>query len=486
MTRDDQQKMTTNARKTSRNTALLFSGTLTKMLGSFLFVLLCADRLGVEGFGQYSIAIHYFELFISLCATAAGILITRDIARWPRRASEILTAGFVLCFSLCLLVPPFVLLIAEMFHYSETTRLAILISCIAMPPAALSYVCEAVFVARHRAEFVTKGTILESLVRLSLSVVCLLLGYGLFALVAVVIVSRSLLFIMYLAGLRKIDALHFSWSTRAIKRFVIRWRVFAAENWMATLYHSLDVIILSWISGEYAAGLYSAAYKVVRLGCVAAKSYTTAVFPIMSKLHSESKAALESVYLQSIRGMSNVAFPAILVVFAMPNRVIDTLFNDEYAGAAAILQILIWGLLIEFLNPFLSHVLFARQQQHRSMQVAAVGLVVNLIATYALVNAWGAIGAAAGTILGGFVATICYVLFAIPASEYAQLFANFARSFLAGLLLAFVTISLSSAPLLLVILAVCVAYLPALYLVGATTLDDLVFVRRTLFARGVS
>lgn len=475
-----------NASKASRNTVLLFAGTLTKMVGSFLFVLLCADRLGVEGFGQYSIAIHYFELFVSLTATAVGILITRDIARWPKRSAEILTASFILCVGLCLFVPPLVLLIAEVFHYTETTRLATLISCIALPFAALSHVCEAVFVAQHRAEFVTKGTVLESLLRLSLSVALLLAGYGLFALVAALIVSRSVLFAIYLIGLRQLDTLHFAWNTRAIVRLIRRWRVFAAENWMATLYHSLDVIILSWISGEYAAGLYSAAYKVVRLGCVAAKSYTTAVFPIMSKLHSQSKTALEKVYLQSMRGMANVALPAILVVFVMPDRVIGTLFNEEYAAAATLLQILIWGLLIEFLNPFLSHVLFARQQQHRSMQVAGIGLIVNLFATYALVTAWGAAGAAFGTILGGFVATVCYVYFAIPTSEYLQLLGYLSRSCLAGLLLACVVLLLQSVSLPLVIVTVCVAYLPALYLVGATTLDDLIFVRRTLFARGVS
>ena len=479
-------KLTSNARNASRNTALLFAGTLTKMLGSFLFVLLCADRLGVEGFGQYSIAIHYFELFLSLSATAAGIMLTRDIARWPKRTAETMAASFALCLALCLAAPVLMFAFAKIFHYTDATMTATLISCLALPPAALSYVCEAVFVAKHRAEFVTKGTVIESLIRITLSVTLLLMGFGLFALVAAFIVSRTVLFAVYCAGLREIDALHLSWNYRSAKRFALRWRVFAAENWMATLYQSLDVIILSWIAGEYAAGLYSAACKVVRLGCVVAKSYTTAVFPIMSRLHSESKTALTGIYMHSIRGMANIALPAILVIFVMPDRIIDLLFNDEYAAAATVLQILIWSLLIEFLNPFLSHVLFARKQQHRSMQVAAISLAVNLVATYLLVKAWGAAGAAAGTILGGLVATLCFIYFAIPLREIPLLIAHMSRALLAGLLLACLTWMLTSAPLVLVVATVCLAYLPALLLVGAAKIDDFIFVRRTLLARGAS
>ena len=109
-------KLTSNARNASRNTALLFAGTLTKMLGSFLFVLLCADRLGVEGFGQYSIAIHYFELFLSLSATAAGIMLTRDIARWPKRTAETMAASFALCLALCLAAPVLMFAFAGVVH----------------------------------------------------------------------------------------------------------------------------------------------------------------------------------------------------------------------------------------------------------------------------------------------------------------------------------------------------------------------------------
>ena len=51
------------------------------------------------------------------------------------------------------------------------------------------------------------------------------------------------------------------------------------------------------------------------------------------------------------------------------------------------------------------------------MYVAAIALVVNTVATLALVHNFGALGAAFGTVIGGLVATICYMKFALTRSE---------------------------------------------------------------------
>lgn len=51
------------------------------------------------------------------------------------------------------------------------------------------------------------------------------------------------------------------------------------------------------------------------------------------------------------------------------------------------------------------------------MYVAAIALVVNTIATLALVHNYGALGAAFGTVIGGLVATICYMKFALTRPE---------------------------------------------------------------------
>ena len=469
--------------RTGKNAGMLLAGTMTRMIASFVFVIYCADQLGVEGFGQYTIAVHYFELFLSLTATAVGILLTRDMARWPSHGRQLMTSAIVLALAMCVLAIIAMTGVGSSFNYSSETCTALLIASLALIPASVCAVFEAVFVARERAEFLTAGVAVESLLKIGLSIMMLALGYGVVSLIWVLLSVRLALMFAYLVGLQRIGALGWSFHRKRSLRFVSCWRIFAAENWMASLYTNLDVIVLSWITGEAAVGIYSAAWKIVRLGSVAAKAYTTAVFPVMSRLHSESRESFTRLYRHTIRVMCAIALPAIAVVSVVPDRMIGLLFSEEYAAAAPVLQVLIWVLLIDFLNPFLSHALFAQGRQAKSMHVAAISLVVNSIATYALVVQYGAVGAATGTVIGGLVATCCYLLFAMPKSEVFATFTLAARVGLAAAGMAWAVFHFRDHNWLALLVVATIVYTPLLFLVGAIRISDLKFFQTTFLVR---
>ena len=167
------------ARRTGKNTLMLLFGTLFRMFVSFGFVVFAADRLGVEGFGIYSIGIHYFELFLSLSATAIGILLTRDIAKWKRRANELTTSACIFAIILAVLGALMMVGLTMVFQFSTVTSQVIMVASLALIPAALSAVLEAVLVAHERAEFVALSVSIESTIRVLASIGAILMGYGL-------------------------------------------------------------------------------------------------------------------------------------------------------------------------------------------------------------------------------------------------------------------------------------------------------------------
>jgi O-antigen/teichoic acid export membrane protein len=408
------------ALRTSKNTLMLVVGTLARMVAGFAFVLYSADSLGVEGFGKFSIASLYFELFLGLAATAMGTLLTRDIARWRRAATSLFGSAMVGSLGMCLLAPLAMFPLAWGFGYSNDTIQAIGLAAIAMFPASICVLAEAAFVARERAEFVTMGSIVESLFRVISGIVLLKLGFGIIALIMILLVSRVLLLVAYLPLLLTIMPAPWGFSWRRTARFAKRWRVFAAENWMAAIYTNLDVLVLSALAGESAAGVYTAAGKLVRLGTVFTRSYTTAVFPVMARLFGESQDSFQRLYHQTIRFMCAMALPAIIGVSVLADRIVELLYNDQYADAAAVLRVLMWVLLVEFLNPFLSHALFAQGRQHHSMRVAAISLFANSIASVTLVYYFGAVGAAVACVFSGAVATCCYMNYAMSRTELIE------------------------------------------------------------------
>ena len=472
--------------RTGKNASMLLAGTMARMVASFVFVIFCADKLGVEGFGKYSITMHYYELFLSLSATAIGILLTRDMARWPRHAPQLMTSAIVLGLSMCAVALGLMSSFGALLNYSDDTRQSLVIAAAALAPATVCVIIEAAFVAKERAEFVTAGIIIESLLRVALSVWLLLEGFGLVSLLWCVLAVRCAQLVVYLFGLRHIGALGWSLHGRRTLRFVSRWRVFAAENWMATIYTSLDMIVLSLISGEVAAGLYSASSKIVRLGTVAARSYTTAIFPVMSRLYVESRESFSRLYLQTTRVMCVLTLPVIAVVSVVPHRVIDLFYTEKFAAAAAVLQVLIWLLVIEFLNPFLSHALFAQGRQDRSMRVAAIGLAVNSVTTCLLVARSGAVGAALSAVICGSLATLCYLLFAMSKREIAATLLVALRVAVAAGGLGLCGLCGRDSHWILLLLIGVPVYTLLLFIVGALRVEDLRVFRSAFSVRATS
>lgn len=396
--------------RVSRNTSFLMLATLSRMLLSFAFVIYAADYLSTKGFGQYALVTQYFELFLSLSATALGIYITREAAKRTAALPELLSHGLVLLVALLAASALVLAIIFRLSHYSPETPRLMMIAAAALIPAAVAALLEAALIALERAHDVTVATALESALRLGASFVALGLGSGLPAVFLILIVTRLLQAIYYAYQVHRVVPLRWHFRRRRFTVMARRWMVFAAENWLATIYTSLDVLILSWCHGEAAVGLYSAATRIVRLGSMVAKSFTVALFPVLSRLYRSSQTAFDQICRLTVRYMVALAVPTALAIAVFAQPIIALLYKPEYAPAVPILRVFVWILVLECINPFLSYTLFARGAQHLSLRVAAVGLVVNIIASSLLAWQYGPVGSAVGSIIAAAAATCGYCL----------------------------------------------------------------------------
>lgn len=468
---------TSTARRTFKNAGMLMFGTVFRMFVSFVFILVVANRLGLTNFGVYSIAIHYFELFLSISATAVGILLTREIAKFREdkfKVERLVTAALVLGVLLALGGMALIATLPYLFSYSTITHQVCLLAALALIPATISSVVESIFIAYERTEFVAVALLIESSIRLVASIVLVLNGFGLITLFLILIATRLLQASILMVMMRSAIGLRMQFSFSQLVSFTKNWRVFAGETWMATLYCNLDVVVLSWISGENAVGLYSAAWKIIGLLSVVAKAYTTAVFPMLSRIYQQSKEQFETASLNTIRMMIVVAIPSIVAITIFADRVIGLLFDlDEYSDAVPILQILVWVLLLEFLNPFLSYTLFAQGREKRSMQVAGISLIANSGITFALVYQFGAAGAALGTVVAGLIATVSYLCFAFQSRGIFQTLSSLARAMVASGVMGGLLFCFRDENLLLLVLGGALAYVTLAILMNLIKKEDL-------------
>ena len=105
--------------------------------------------------------------------------------------------------------------------------------------------------------------------------------------------------------------------------------------------------------------------------------------------------------------------PVVICISILAERIVFFLYGSAFASSVPVLQVLAWLMIPQFLNPFLSHILFARHEQHRSLIVAAVNLSAFSIAAFLLIPGWGPVGAALAVLTAAMTAFGCYLAFCV-------------------------------------------------------------------------
>ncbi len=459
--------------RVSKNAGVLLLGTVMRMAMTFAFVVYVARYLGKTGYGKYAITSLLFELFLSLISAGFAVLVTRESAKnigWLSRNLATLV-------SLVALVGAcgggMLAILGRCANYEADTKLAIYIACAAVIPAAFGTVAEAAFIAFERAEIVSGGIFLEGFVRTALGFAALSSGFGLLSLFMILIATRSVQMCVYSILLRRwLPEVEFRWNLREFVTLAREWRIFAAETWVATLYLSLDGILLSFFYGEAAVGIYDAAWKLIRFGPVIASAFTTAVFPYISRLWVNARETFQVVSEQSVKYILAGVLPAVLCITIFADQIVLLLFKSEYADSANVLRILAWLLIPQFLNPFLSRVLYARGQQGRSLAVAAVGLGTFLSIAFFLIPAYGPIGTAITVVISSYTALIAYFWHSMLGTDRRPLLIIFMRQSIAAVVLLIALLLVRNSQLPPMILACPILYAGLLIGLRIVSLND--------------
>ena len=421
------------ALRVTKNTVALSVARASVPSFSFLLVIYVARFLGAADFGKYVLVRTYFDLFVGLCATGLSIVVTREIAKRTSLANRYLNASVMLVSVLTLGANGILITLVHIFDYAPETLSAVYVAGLALLPSTVSVVFEAAFVAFEKAEYVTFGTVLENTLRVAVSIFALYRGYGLLALFTILVATRAFKFWLYLACLnRYVSNLHWYFDRGFLKQLVRDWTVFGMESWLFNVFHRLDILVLSFFHGELAVGLYGAAGKVLNPVSVLAYAFTTAMFPHMSRLFEQSTKTFRRISEHILTYVLVITLFCAAVIAFVADRLIVLIYTDIYSDSIPILRVLVWAVIPLCLNPVLSHILFARQEQGRSLQVAALGLAFYVAVAFWLIPRWGAMGTAWAYLLAASAVCCLYIVFALKGRGAIHTLLIFGRTILAA------------------------------------------------------
>ena len=133
------------------------------------------------------------------------------------------------------------------------------------------------------------------------------------------------------------------------------WKKALTEAWpMAALavtvivLFRIDTVMLSLIQGTTAVGFYSVAYNLSEASLVIPIVFTSSIYPVLSKLHQDSKQSFRETCAQATKYLLYLALPMAFFVTLWAKPIVSLLYGANFDPSVAAVQILIWSAAIMF------------------------------------------------------------------------------------------------------------------------------------------
>jgi O-antigen/teichoic acid export membrane protein len=253
---------------------------------------------------------------------------------------------------------------AAVYHTPQVIPLAAVIA-LSMPFAALSTVPSAVVRARLSFRLVASIAAAETLMIQSLTITFAALGMG----------AYSFVIPLPIVALARALALwHFASPIAITSPKLKKWKFLVGNasavmgvNFITSLVHQGDYIVLGALYPNSVVGLYYFSYKIaVQPLQLLAGSLSNLLFPTLSKFQRDSARQYSSA-LKACDAIALIVTPACFLQAGLSEPFLRLLFPDRWLQAAPILQILSVGLAFDAVSWAAGPLLHARGEFKRSL-----------------------------------------------------------------------------------------------------------------------
>jgi len=213
----------------------------------------------------------------------------------------------------------------------------------------------------------------------------------------------------YLFKERQIDRIRLTWD-EVRTALTDGWHSFVSTA-SISLYQATNTVVLGLIAGNTAVGHYSAAEKIVQASQALFTPLGQAIYPRVSRLMHESRAAAFALIRRVLRVQGAAALVLSTLLFVLAPRLIHSLYGADYDEAIDVLRWLAaLPLLIGLSNVFGVQTMLAMGMNRLVSRILVIAGAINVATLYVLAHWFGAEGAAMAVVGTEFFVTAVMAL----------------------------------------------------------------------------
>ncbi len=402
-----------DSERIARNTAFLTVGEITTRVLSFLLVVAIARYLGDVGLGAYGFVFALTDLLLNFIDLGVPMYLAREMAKNKAATRTYLSNALGLRVLIIPLIPVIGLAtwLIAVFTIHAAAPETMLITALAIAGMAFSFLNDPLriaFMAHERDEYYSGLIIVERLMFTGAGFALLLNGYGLVPILTAFLISQaiSLLTTAYFVR-KKLTSFTIKLDTAAIASIIKNSAWFGITNFLRMVYQRTDIIMLGIMQGFAAAGWYTAAYRITESLRFIPLVVVPAIFPALSRFHTQSKETGRALYEKAFYYMIIAALPLAAGLTLTADRIIPFVYhNPGFYNSVLALKLLIWAEALLFLHYIMGFLLNAIGKQHLFTIVTATYAAANVALNLILIPKHSYVGAGVAAIITQAIAVV--------------------------------------------------------------------------------
>lgn len=399
-----------------KNTGWLMLGRVGSMAIKMLISVQVANYLLPARNGMLGTSVAYIYLFAALASLGLDSFIVKELHQYPKNRDTILGTSFLLKTSAGLLCLPLIYMAWLFFPLSDIPYLFILILSFGGVFQSLTII-DAYFQSEVKSKYIMQVQIVGNL--LSAIIKLLLIFYFKAALIYFIyayVFDILLVSIGYLIVYKNQGLSFFAWNLDKVlakKLLSLSWPLIISGI-MVSVYMKIDMIMLNEILGE-AGSAASGAYATVVMFSEALNFVpvviVSSLFPAILNARRDDPERYKK-RLQNLFDLMVWLSLSFAIVISIGSPLIYKLFKPEFAAAAPVLAVHVWGSLFVFLGVASSQFLITEGYNKLTFVRTGVGAIINIVLNFLLIPTMGMMGTAIATVIAYFSAT--FLILFIP------------------------------------------------------------------------
>jgi O-antigen/teichoic acid export membrane protein len=435
---DNDELMQGTGRRIVNNIRVMLVGQLITWGITLISIVYLPRYLGATDWGRLAIALAIWAVMSSIINTGTATHLTKEVARAPEKAEELL--GTVLIQRLIIFLASCVFVAAYVYfmQYSRETVFLICIVALTMPGTHTILTLNAIFQGREAMQYIPLIEIFSKGLMLTLSLACMYMGLGVNEIASTSILALSLGAIVQIAILRRYMPIRLTWNGALSFELLRASWPYCVSSLVLIVYGEIDKLIMPIMVNEKTVGWYSIAASLATTLVFIPNILSTAVFPALSRGASEGSESATRILRKSFDVALITGVPIGFGLAIVANPLVDLVYSSKFPESGPVLSIMSVMLIFTYISTVLGRFLVASGRTNE-WTIAMIACIVLAFPLNFVLIPWseqafanGAIGGALRLLFTEFLMAI-FALWMLPSGILTRESASTAlRIFVAG------------------------------------------------------